>query len=76
MAVLGLGKKLPIGTKVRSIRIGRKAEFVGTIIGYAAHGAYNVADETGAGWHRERNEIAPITPSEPHEPPSSQAPGS
>jgi hypothetical protein len=61
--------RLPIGTKVKSVRVGRKGGFVGTVSGYAPEGAYHVTDENGDGWHRERNEITPITNPENLTPP-------
>jgi hypothetical protein len=66
MAVLVLGKKLPIGTPVRSKRVGSREEFTGMIRSYAPHDAYNVIDGNGHIWHRDRDELTVLTNLDPH----------
>lgn len=60
MIALVLDRKLPLGTAVRSKRVGTKAEFTGFIRGYCPDGAYQVIDPEGRLWHRESREIAVI----------------
>jgi len=46
------------GDRVRSIQIGKRGEFVGTVT-YVGKGYFHIRDDEGAYWHRTYDELSP-----------------